>query len=281
MAKKAEEIGLHSFWVNDRLVYNNLDPLTVIMSAAAVTEQIKIGTSVILAALRQPVLLAKSLASIDFLSNGRLIAGIGLGGRKDDFDAVAIPLEGRGARLTEAIRLIRKLWSGENVDYSGKFYQVSGITIGPKPVQSPGPPIWLGGSAEGALRRAALYGDGYICGTSGLHRFRYIWEKICEYARGVNRDPTTIERAGLNFIAIDENKSRAVSVCENYLNAYYGRVYVDVESTMIVGPPGRCTERIQKIIESGIQTLILGLVIPDLRQLDLLSSKVLPVLRQA
>lgn len=276
MAKKAEEIGLHSFWVNDRLVYDNLEPLTVVTAAAAVTQKIKVGTSVLLAALRQPVLLAKTLASIDFLSAGRLIIGVGLGGRQDDFEAAGVAFEKRGPRLTEAIGLMRRLWSGDSVSHSGKFYHLANTSIGPLPVQYPGPPIWPGGTAEGALRRVARLGDGYICGTSALQRFPAVWEKICEYAMVEGRNPSQIERAGLNFLAIDENKLRAVSACEAYLKGYYGSVYLDVESTMVMGAPEQCAERISSIVRKGVSTLILGLIIPDLHQLDLLAGKILP-----
>lgn len=278
MAKKAEDIGLHSFWVNDRLVHDNLEPLTVLTTASAVTRRIKIGTSVLLAALRQPVLLAKTLASIDFLSAGRLIVGFGLGGRKDDFEAAGIPFEKRGSRISEVVQLIRELWSGERTNHSGRFWRIENIAIGPMPIQSPSPPIWLGGAAERALRRAGELADGYICGTSALYRFPAVWEKIEGYARAKGRDPSRIEKAGLNFLAIDEDKRRAIRACENYLVRYYGNVYLDVDAHMVVGPPAACAARIRAIFEKGISTLILGLIIPEVRQLEILGERILPII---
>lgn len=278
MAKRAEEIGVHSFWVNDRVVYDNLDPLTVVAAAATVSKKINIGTSILLGALREPVLLAKTLASIDFISGGRLVIGMAVGGRRDDFEAAGVAFEKRGPRLSESISLLRKLWSGEQITHSGRFYQVTNIAIGPKPVQSPHPPIWLGGTADGALRRVARLGDGYICGTSGLQRFSELWEKISRYAVETGREPNAIARAGLNFLAIDEDRNRAIALCEDYFKQYYGRVYMDVGSNMVVGPPESCAERIREILHKGVDTLILGLINPDLRQLDSLGERILPLL---
>lgn len=278
LAKKAEAIGLHSFWVNDRVVYENVEPLTALTAAAAVTLRIKVGTCVLLAAVRQPVVLAKTLASIDFLSGGRLIAGIGLGGRQDDFIASGVPFEKRGARLSEVVRLLRRLLSGEQVTHSGRFYQLENVAIGPKPVQVPRPPIWLGGGAEGALRRAAELADGYICSTSSLPRFPAIWEKIQEYAVQKGRDPNQIEKAGLNFLVIDNDTKSAIAACERYFQHVYGNVPEGAEANMVLGPPSACAERIRSIIEKGVHTLILGLIVPDLRQLDLLGERILPAI---
>lgn len=276
MARKIEEAGLHSFWANDRIAYDNLEPVTAIMAAAAVTRRIKIGTSILLVALRHPVLMAKTLATVDFLSEGRLILGVGLGNRKNDYDAVGVPFEKRGTRTAEEIQLIKKVWRDKQVTHQGRFYHASNLTIGPGPIQSPHPPVWIGGSAEAVLRRVARLGDGYLCGTSALQRFPELWEKICAYTAETGRDPAKIEKAGLTFIAIDDDKRRAVAACEAYLQRYYGKVSVDVEAQMVVGPGAACAERIATILKQGINTLILGLIIPDLRQIDLLSEKILP-----
>lgn len=278
MAQRAEEIGIHSFWVNDRITYDNLEPLTVIAAAAAVTQKIKLGTSILLAALRPPVLLAKTLASIDYLSGGRLIIGVGFGGSKSEFEAVEIAFDGRGSRAVEQIRLMKRLWHENHVDHQGRFFQVADLTIGPRPSQRPHPPIWMGGAADAVLRRVGRMADGYICGTGSLQRFPAVWEKISAYAVEARRDPSQIEKAGITYIAIDEDKRRAAAACEAYLKRYYGRVIVDIESQMAIGPPGACAEHLASIFEKGLNTLILRVIIPDLRQLDLLGEKVLTIL---
>jgi probable F420-dependent oxidoreductase len=278
-AKKCEDMGLHSLWVLDRVVYDNLEPLTSLSAAAAVTSRIRLGTSVLLAALRNPVLLAKSVATLDFLSAGRVTLGIGFGSRENDFTAVGIPFEHRGGRAEELIGLMQRLWTEEGVTHNGSFYQTKNLTVGPRPIQAPHPPIWMGGNAESALKRTARLADGYICGSSAVPKFAALWEKISGFALAAGRDPRRIARAGLTFIAIDDDKAKAIEACAAYLNRYYGNVRLDIEKTFVVGPPQECAAKIRAAFSQGIDTLIMGAVIPELRQLDLLGEKLLPLLK--
>lgn len=279
MAKKCDELGIHSMWVIDRIAYDNLEPLTVLAACASATTRVRLGTSVLLAALRHPTLLAKTVATLDFLSNGRITLGIGFGSRENDFTAVEVPFAHRGSRAEEALALMKRLWTGEGVSHKGRFYKVDGMPFGPKPIQSPHPPIWMGGGAESVLRRVGRLADGYICGSNAVRDFGAVWEKISAYAHQAGRDPARIEKAGLTFMAIDDNKAKAIEACSNYLIRYYGRVRMDVEKYMLVGPAGACAERINEIYEKGLETLIIGLAVPDLRQLDLIVEKVLPEIR--
>jgi alkanesulfonate monooxygenase SsuD/methylene tetrahydromethanopterin reductase-like flavin-dependent oxidoreductase (luciferase family) len=222
------------------------------------------------------VLLAKTLATIDFISQGRLTLGVGLGNRESDYDAVAVPFDRRGARGLESIQLMRRLWQEESVTFSGKFFHVQDVSLGPKPHADRRIPIWMGGSADSALRRVALYADGYFRSTSGLVNFAAIWNKIERYAQAGGRGPEKIEKAGLTFLVIDDDKSRAVRACEAYFQRYYGKAPSNIESHMIVGSAESCSEKIEKIFQLGIRTLVLGLIVPDLRQLDALAEKILP-----
>jgi probable F420-dependent oxidoreductase len=279
VARKCEEIGLHSMWALDRIVYDNLDPLTLLTAAAAVTSKIRLGTSVLLAALRPPAALAKTVATLDFISNGRVTLGIGFGSRENDFTSVGVPWEHRGGRAEELVALMKRLWSGASVTHKGKYFQVDNITVGPRPIQQPHPPIWTGGGSETALKRAARIADGYICGSSAIPEFPKIWEKISGYAEAAGRDPKKIAKAGLTFMAIDEDKKKAVDACEAYLTRYYGKVRLDIEKTFVVGAPEACAEKIRAAFNNGLDTLILGGAVPDLRQLDLLGEKVLPLVK--
>ena len=279
-AKKCDEMGLHSLWALDRIVYDNLDPLTLLTAAAAVTSKIRLGTSVLLAALRPPALLAKAVATLDFLSAGRFTLGIGFGSRENDFTSVGIPYEHRGSRAEELIRLLKRLWTEEGVTHKGRFYQVENVTIGPRPVQTPHPPIWMGGSAETALKRAARLANGYICGSSAIQEFPALWEKISGFALAAGRDPSRIAKAGLTFMAIDNDIAKAVAACEAYLQRYYGKVRMDVEKHLIVGAPEACAERIRSFFSKGLDTLIVGAARADLKQIDLFGEKVLPLVNQ-
>src|SRR3990172_1032046 len=278
-AKKCEEMGLHSFWIIDRIAYDNLEPLTVLAQAAAVTQRIRVGTAVLLAALRHPALLAKTVATLDFLSGGRVTLGIGFGSRENDFAAVEIPFEHRGSRAEEAMRLMKRLWTEEGVTHKGRFFQVENLTIGPRPIQSPHPPIWMGGSAEAVLRRTARLADGYICGSSAIQDFPSLWEKISGLAISAGRHPEEIEKAALTFMVIDENRAKAVDACAAYVQRYYGKVRMDVEKHLLVGAPEACAEKIRSFFSKGLDTLIIGAATPDLKQLDLFGDKVLPLLK--
>ena len=279
VARKVEELGLHSMWALDRVVYDNLEPLTLLSAAAAATSRIRLGTSVLLAALRPPANLAKIVATLDFISNGRVTLGIGFGSRENDFTSIGVPFEHRGSRAEEQIALMKRLWTEEKVTHHGKYFNLENVTVGPRPVQKPHPPIWTGGGAESALKRAGRIADGFICGSSSIPEFPSIWEKISGYARAAGRDPGKIAKAGLTFMAIDDDQKKAVAAGEAYVARYYGRVRLDVAKTYVVGPPAACAEKIRAAFDKGVETLILGGAVPDFRQLDLLGEKVLPLLK--
>ena len=137
----------------------------------------------------------------------------------------------------------------------------------------------MGGSADTVLKRVALHADGYFCSTSALANFAAIWEKIACYAKAGGRDPERIERAGLNFLAIDDDKRRAVATCEAYFQECYGKAPSNIADHMIVGPAEACAARIEKLFKLGIDTVVLGSIVPDLRQIDAIAQKILPQLK--
>ncbi len=279
-AKQCEAMGCHSMWTIDRIAYDNLEPLTVLAAAAGATQKLRLGTSVLLGNLRHPSHLAKIVATLDFISNGRVTLGLGFGSRESDYKAVEIPYEHRGSRAVEQVQLMRRLWTEDNVTHKGKFFNVQNLTVGPRPVQKPHPPIWTGGSAETALKRAGTWADGFICGSSAIPDFPATWEKISGYARAAGRDPNKIAKAGLTFMAIDDDQVKAVKAVEDYVMRYYGRLRADIPNTSLVGSPAAVAERIGDFLSRGLDTLIIGLADPDPRQLDLFGEKVLSRLKQ-
>jgi len=274
-AKKCEAMGCDSMWTIDRIVYDNLEPLTVLAAAAGATQKIRLGTSVLLANLRHPSHVAKIISTLDFISNGRLTVGLGFGSRENDYKAVEIPFEHRGSRAVEQVQLMKRLWTEDNVTHKGRFYNVENLTVGPKPIQKPHPPIWTGGSADVALKRAGTWANGFICGSSAIPDFPATWEKISGYAKAAGRDPNKINKAGLTFMAIDDDQNKAVKTVEDYVMRYYGRLRVDVANTSLVGAPSAIIDRIGAFLSKGLDTLIIGLADPDPRQLDLFGEKVL------
>lgn len=278
-AKKCEAMGCHSMWTIDRIAYDNLEPLTVLAAAAGATQKIRLGTSVLLGNLRHASHAAKIVSTLDFISNGRVTLGLGFGSRENDYRAVEIPFEHRGSRAVEQVQLMKRLWTEDNVTFKGKFYNVENLSVGPKPIQKPHPPIWTGGSAEVALKRAGSWADGFICGSSAIPEFPSTWEKIASYAKAAGRDPNKISKAGLTFMAIDEDQSKAVKTVEDYVMRYYGRLRADVANTSLVGAPAAIAERIGAFLSRGLDTLIIGVADPDPRQLDLFGENVLPKIR--
>ena len=278
-AKKCEAMGCHSMWTIDRIAYDNLEPLTVLAAAAAATQKIRLGTSVLLGNLRHASHAAKIVSTLDFISNGRVTLGLGFGSRENDYRAVEIPFEHRGSRAVEQVQLMKRLWTEDNVTFKGKFYNLENLSVGPKPIQKPHPPIWTGGSAEVALKRAGSWADGFICGSSAIPEFPSTWEKIASYAKAAGRDPNKISKAGLTFMAIDEDQSKAVKTVEDYVMRYYGRLRADVANTSLVGAPAAIADRIGAFLSRGLDTLIIGVADPDPRQLDLFGENVLPKIR--
>ena len=146
---------------------------------------------------------------------------------------------------------MRRLWQEDNVTFAGKFFQVRELSLGPKPFNNRSIPIWMGGNAEVVLKRIGRFADGYICSTSTMTNFSAIWENIFKHARAAGRDPGKIEKAGLNYFAVEENEDRAVRACEAFFERYYGKAPTNIESQMIVGPAQLCAERLAKSLRTG------------------------------
>lgn len=176
IAQRAEELGYAGLWTFQRLlvakdqdlgpVYRSvIDPIAAMSFAAAVTERIRLGAAVVNVPFASPALLAKQFATIDLLSGGRAVAGVGLGWMPEEFAAVGVPYERRGARGEEYIACLRAMWGPDPVEFEGEFYRVPPASLLPKPVQRPGPPILVGGTAPAALERTGRLADGWISGS--------------------------------------------------------------------------------------------------------------------
>lgn len=198
VAQRAEEAGLDSIWVTDHVIVptdvdviyreHMLDPLAVLPWLAAVTERIQLGTSVMILPYRSPVPVAKLLASVDVLSGGRLIVGAAIGWMEGEFDALGIPFKERVSRTEEALALFRALWTAERPEIQTARHHLAGLQASPMPLQKPRPPIWIGGSSEGAFRRAAKFGDGWHATSSTPDVFRQGKQAVSRYWREAGRD---------------------------------------------------------------------------------------------
>jgi probable F420-dependent oxidoreductase len=204
VSRKAESLGYATLWSFQRTVYpadNSIpapyrsvhDPLAVSAYVAAVTERIRIGIAIVNLPFYAPIVLAKTLTSIDLLSDGRLEAGLGLGWNPDEFAAAGVPIERRGARAEDFIACLRAIWTQDPVEHHGEFYDVPRGHVDPKPLQQPHPPLLLGGSAEPALQRVGRIADGWISASRfEAAKVPAAIETIRTAARDAGRDPADL-----------------------------------------------------------------------------------------
>src|SRR5207247_987963 len=212
---RIEELGYDSAWTSEHIFFYfpTFDALTSLAAMAARTSRIRLGTAVLLLPLRPAALAAKEIASVDNISGGRVILGAGVGGQYTrEFGAVGVPVRERGARADEALRVLKLLYTQDNVQFEGLFTRLDGVTLAPKPVQPGGPPIWVAGRSEAAMRRAGRLGDGYLPYLFSPERFRDGLAKARGYAEKAGRDPSAITGAIYQFICLAGNYNEAKSL---------------------------------------------------------------------
>ena len=259
-AAKAEELGYHSLWVQEQIIgrFASLEPLSLLCYLAAVTRQIRLGTAVIIATTRNPVLLAKQLATLDQMSGGRLILGLGLGGRRRQYPLLGAPTERRVRHFVESLEVMKALWDQPDASFDGHFWRFDGVTMEPKPAQRPHPPVWFGGRHPDGLRRAARLGDGWMgAGSTTTEQFREHVGIIREGLDASSRDPATFAIAKRVYVALDNDAARAQRRLEEWFGRHYGNA--DMASQVSVwGSAERCAEGLAEVIEAGAQMLMLN-----------------------
>ena len=274
-AVRAEALGFDSVWIGDHVAIHRptLDPLGALSYLAGVTRRVRIGPCVYLLALRHPTLTAKAVASLDVLSGGRVVFGVGVGGEfPKEFEACGVPHRERGARVDEGIAVCRALWGPSPVSFAGRFTQFTDVAAEPKPVQPGGPPIWIGGRSDAALRRAARVGDGWIAYLVTPERFRTSMEKIQTFAREIGRplDPeASFEPAHALFTVVDQDPESARATAARYLEAQYNQPFDDLaRKYCLLGPPAACAERLAEFVAAGVRTFVIYFTVPAERVLE-------------
>ena len=226
LAVQAENAGLDSVWIGDSVTAKpRHDPFTMLAAIAARTERVNMGTAVLLPILRNPVLLAQQLATIDQLSEGRLIVGIGIGQDSPaghaEFAAVGVPFEKRIGRLMESLRLCKALWSGKPVTHDGRW-PVKDLVLGPMPHREGGPPIWASGSVPPAIDRCAKHFDGWFpSGPSDSAVWAEQLGQLRKTASEAGRADDAVTAAGYLTLSIDEDTNAADAALDHYLESYY------------------------------------------------------------
>jgi probable F420-dependent oxidoreductase len=272
-AQRAEALGFADLWVTENTLDHvfSFDPVVVLTWAAAVTTRIRLGVSVVVLPVRHPVQVAHQWASLDYLSGGRAILGLGLG-RDRHYAQFQVPPAHRVRRLVEGVALIRALWSGREVDYRGTIFRFAGGPMLPQPVQRPSPPIWLGVGHPDALRRAARIGDGWMgAGGSSTAAFAQAVPILRAALEKEGRDPTHYPISKRVFIAVDKRPEAARAELDRWFTTVY-RNPVGTDAAGIHGTPQQVAERLEELVAIGANHLLLNPVSRHLEQLEALAA---------
>ena len=300
--RRAEDLGFECAVSIDHLLLTPpayactwLEPLSLLSALAGVTRTIKLGTMVLVLPLRNPVYFAKEWATLDVLSGGRTILGIGVGWHEEEFALMGVPYRERGPRMNEAIEAVTALWAGDDVTYEGRFHRFRNLTIDPKPVQTPHPPIWIGGGTQPSekvygqtvtnidpvLRRIAKYADTWVPHSSATPEMvKSDWEKVQRFARELGRDPRRIGRVYSNFIWVLDKGEKPESAIPHF--SVYSGMDLDYWRTYyLLGTAAELAQRISDRIAAlgGVDTIVLNPLDWGDRQLDLIAHEVLPRVR--
>ena len=276
--KKAETLGFESLWTQEAITgaVPILEPVTLLSYLAAITEKVRLGTSVIVAPLRNPIQLAKSLGSLDHMSGGRLTVGLGLGGNLNDIPPFGFSGEKRVRRFTETIEVMKALWTQSEAHFQGEFWQLDGLKMEPKPLQSPHPPIWLGARHVNALKRAVRHGDGWMgAGSSTTNSFLTAVDQTRMYLEEADRDPASFTISKRVYVAVDNDEDRAEARLEEWFGKRYGNA--DLGSQVSVwGSTQKITEELAKITQGGAEMVLINPAFDDMEHLDALMEEVIP-----
>ena len=285
---RVEELGYDSAWTSEHIFFYGptFDALTSLAAFAARTSRIQLGTAVYLLPLRPPAVTAKQAASVDIISGGRLILGIGVGGEyPKEFQACGVPVNERGPRASEAIRVLRLLFTQDNVSFDGRFTKLDGVTLQPKPAQEGGPPIWVAGRSQGAIRRAGRLGDGYLPYLFSPDRYRDSLAQVRQQAEAAGRDPDAITPALYQFICLADTYDEAKGVAAAHLSRTYNQPFEQiVDRYVVMGSADDCARRLGDFAEAGTRHFILVPIAPGadpLPHIEAYARDVIPKLRSA
>jgi probable F420-dependent oxidoreductase len=274
VATRADTLGFRDLWVTENTLdhVTSFDPIVVLTYAAGITSRIGLGASVLVLPVHDPRMVAHQWASLDYVSNGRALMGVGIG-RPLHFQEFQVPEAGRVARFREQLGLIRALWSQDKVTHHGRFYDLDNAKLGIQPVQKP-LPIWMGVGHPNAIRRAAGLADGWMgAGGSTTDDFRHVVPLLRQALEKAGRDPTKFPISKRIFIAVDDN----AEVARAELHRWYSEVYhnpAGTDSSGVHGTPDQVRQRLQDIVGMGANHVLLNPVSRHVQQLEVLAEVV-------
>ncbi len=287
LAERAEVLGFDSVWVGDSVLARpRLEALTTLAAVAARTKRVKLGTAVLLSALRHPVVLANMVANLDLISQGRLILGLGIASKnlpvEREFTACGVSFAHRIGIFEEGVTIMRRLWSEPEVTFNGRHFQLQGVRLGLRPLQKPGVPLWLAGGVDNALRRVLRLGDGWFPYPPSLQIFIKDWERLQELAHENGQDAQMLHRCVYTTLNINDDVSLAEKEMRTFIEGYYGGPYEQLARRLglCAGTSARCVAWLNDFIAAGAQTIVLRFGSSDqFGQLERCVRDVLPQLR--
>ncbi len=280
-----ERNGFRSFWAGDHLAFAQpiMDPLIQISQTSAISQRLMLGTAVLLLPLRHPAGVAKQVATLDRLSSGRVIFGVGVGGEfPGEFALAGVPVEERGARLSEAIEVVRKLWSAKPVKHDGKFYPFPEIQMLPAPHRPGGPPIWCGARKRPALRRAGRLADGWLSYAVTPDQYRAALQTISAAAEEAERDLSHFATGHLLFIRLAKDYQSALQYVTEKLSARYAMDFsAPAKRYCALGTAQEVAESIRQFHAAGMRHLVIDFIAErsdQIEQIDKFGADVIPLL---
>ena len=274
LAARAEALDFDSVWVGDSLLARpRHEPLTLLAGVAGRVPRVELGTAVLLPALRNPVLLAHQAATLDQVCEGRLILGVGFAADRPniraEFAAAGVPFEKRIGRMLEGLRLCRALWSGQEVNWSGRWTVEQGA-LAPVPHRPGGPPLWIGGNLPASLERAGKWFDGWFPIAPDAPTFARQWAEVQAIARAAGRDPARMTGAMYLTVALDDNATRAEARLNRFLEGYYGQpaAVTRRRQACYFGPAASFGDWLAAYAQAGASHLVLRFAGDHERQMD-------------
>lgn len=285
---RAEALGYDSLWVWDHVLlgvqphFPIIDCLSLLTAVGARTSRIKLGTGVLVLPMRNPVLLAKQLSSMDLLSGGRLLLGLASGWYKREFDSVGVTFEKRGKIMDESLTIMTRLWTEDLVAGEWPPYHMKAAVMFPKPRQRPRPPILIGGYVDRVLKRAGVAGDGWLTYFYTPESFVKSWKKVCDFAAEAGKDPATLLNANQLPIMVGDSRAAVEGPLMEWLSKEwdYAAWSESTKASAIMGTVDECVAQLQAQLDAGVQKLIFVPYKYRPDQVEVIAKEIIPRLRK-
>ena len=284
---RMEELGFDSIWVWDHILlgvepsFPIIDSLTLLTAIGARTKKIKLSTGILVLPMRNPVVLAKQLSSMDQLSGGRLLLAMAAGWYKREFDAVGVPFEQRGKIMDENLDILKRFWTEDMVKGEWSNHKIPAGVMFPKPVQKPRPPLLIGGYVDRVLKRAGVAGDGWLTYFYRPESFAKSWEKVRNFAKEAGKDPDTLMNGAQLPIMIGKSRADVESRMMEWLGKEwdYASWSDSTKDSAIMGTVAECVAQLKEHLAAGVQKLIFVPYKYEMDQIEIIAREIVPQLR--